>query len=83
MMEVAAPKMVRISLAHPLVLGHVGRDHGGVRAQLQRLEHRHGRAGAELARDVAGGRHHAAPAGVADDHRLIASSGRSRFSTEA
>ena len=29
-------------LADALVLGHVGRKHGGVRAQLERLEHRHG-----------------------------------------
>ncbi len=58
-------------LAHPLVLGHVGGNDGGVRAQLQRLEHRHGRAGAELAGDVAGRRHHAASAGVADDDRLL------------
>ena len=41
--------------ADALVLRHVGRHDGGMRAQLQRLEHRHGRAGAELARDVAGG----------------------------
>ena len=45
-------------------------DDGGVRAQRQRLEHRHRRAHAEGARDVAGGRDHAALA-AADDHRLV------------
>ena len=43
----------------------------GVRAQPPRLEHRHGRADAVGARDVAGGRHHAALA-AADDQRLVA-----------
>ena len=40
-----------------------------VGAELQRLEHRHGRAHAADARDVAGGRDHAAPP-AADDDRL-------------
>ena len=52
------------------IFRHVGRDHGGVRAERQRLEHRHRRAHAIGARDVAGGRHHAALA-AADDHGLV------------
>ena len=50
------------------VLRHVRLDHHGVRAGRQRLEHRHGAAHAVGARDVAGGRDHAALA-AADDHR--------------
>ena len=42
----------------------------GVRAELARLEHRHRRMHAEGARDVAGGRDHAALA-AADDQRLV------------
>ena len=49
---------------------HVRRDDDGVRAGFQRLEHRHGRAHAADAGDVAGGRHHAALA-AADDDRLV------------
>ena len=52
------------------IFRHVGPDHGGLRAQRQRLEHRHRRAHAIGARDVAGGRHHAALA-AADDHRPV------------
>jgi hypothetical protein len=53
--------------------GHISpcrADHGRMRAERQRLEHRHRRAHAEGARDVAGGRHHAALA-AADDDRLV------------
>ena len=57
--------------ADALVLGHVRGDDGGVRAQLERLEHRHGGATAEFPRDVAGGGDHAAAPGVADDQRLL------------
>ncbi len=49
------------------IFRHVGRDDGGLRAELQRLEHRHRRAHAIGARDIAGGRHHAALA-AADNH---------------
>ena len=57
--------------ADGLVLAHVGPDDGRLRAKLERLEHRHGRAHAIDARDIAGGRDHAAlPA--ADDDRLVA-----------
>ncbi len=52
------------------VLAHLRLDHHGVRAELQGLEHRHGRAHAIEARDVAGGRDDAPPA-AADDHRLV------------
>ena len=52
------------------IFRHVGPDHGRMRAQRQRLEHRHRRAHAIGARDVAGGRHHAALA-AADDHGLV------------
>src|SRR6185295_14903745 len=44
-----------------------GRDHGSLRAERQGLEHRHRRAHPIGARDVAGGRYHAALA-AADDH---------------
>ena len=64
------------------VFGEVRADHHRVGAGLQRLEHRHGAAHAVDPRDVAGGGDHAAHA-AADDHRLAASSGRSRFSTLA
>ena len=47
-----------------------GRTHDRVRAEPARLEHRHRRAHAEGARDVAGGGHHAALA-AADDQRLV------------
>ena len=52
------------------VFRHVGPDHRGVRAAAERLEHRHGRADAVGARNVAGGRDHAALA-PADNHRLV------------
>ena len=52
------------------VLLHVRRDNHGVRAGLQGLEHRHRRAHAVGAGDVAGGRDDAALA-AADDHRLV------------
>ena len=52
------------------VLRHVGRQHDRVRAELARLEHRHRRMDAVGARDVAGGRDHAALA-AADDQRLV------------
>ena len=58
-------------VAHALVLGHIGRDDGGIGAKLQRLEHRHRGARAELARHVAGSEHDAASAAVADDDGLI------------
>ena len=50
------------------VLRHVRADHHRVRAEPQRLEHRHGAAHARGPGDVAGGGDHAAPA-AADDHR--------------
>ncbi len=50
------------------VFGEVGADDHGVRAGLQRLEHRHGAAHAGQPGDVAGGADHAARA-AADDHR--------------
>ena len=53
---------------------HVRLDHHGVRAGVQRLEHRHRRAHAADAGDVACGRHHAALA-AADDHRPVAQGG--------
>ena len=56
--------------ADPDIFRHIGADHDGMRAQRQRLEHRHRRAHAEGAGDVAGRRHHAALA-AADDHRLV------------
>ncbi len=59
-----------------------GFQHDRVRAELQRLEHRHGGAHAGDARDVAAGGHDPAPA-AADDQRLVASEGSSRFSTAA
>jgi hypothetical protein len=52
------------------VFCHVRRDHRGLRAQLQRLEHRHCRSYAKGARDVAGRRDHAALA-AADDDGLV------------
>ena len=52
------------------VFCHVRRDDDGVRAGLQRLEHRHGRMDAVSARDVAGRRNHAALS-AADDHRFV------------
>ena len=56
--------------ADPDIFRHVGPDHGGMRAQRQRLEHRHRRAHPEGAGDVAGRRHHAALA-AADDDGLV------------
>jgi len=56
--------------ADPDVFGHVGPDHDGVGAQRQRLEHRHRRAHAKGAGDVAGRRYHAALA-AADDDRSV------------
>jgi hypothetical protein len=56
--------------ADTAVFVDVGRDHHRVRARLEGLEHGHGRANAEGARHVAGGRHDAALA-PADDHRLV------------
>ena len=55
--------------ADPRIFFHVGPDHSGVRAQPQRLEHRHGRSHPEGAGDVAGRGDDAALA-AADDHRL-------------
>ena len=55
------------------IFRHVRLDDGGVRAELQRLEHRHRRADAVGARDVAAGRDHAALA-AADDQRLVGES---------
>ena len=52
------------------IFRHVGRDHDRGRAERQRLEHRHRRAHAEGAGDVAGRRHHAALA-AADDDRPV------------
>ena len=49
---------------------HVRRDDDRLRAGFERLEHRHGRAHALDAGDVAGGRDDAALA-AADDHRLV------------
>ena len=48
---------------------HVRPHHAGLRAEPQRLEHRHRRAHAVGAGDIAGGGDDAAPA-AADDHRL-------------
>ena len=48
---------------------HVRADHAGVRAQPQRLEHRHCRSHPEGSGDVAGRGDNAAPS-AADDHRL-------------
>ena len=47
-----------------------GRNDRRVRAEPQRLEHRHGGSDAEGAREIAGGGDHAAVA-AADDHRLV------------
>ena len=52
------------------ILRHVRRDDHGVRAGLQRLEHRHRRAHAERARDIACRRHDAALS-AAHDHRPV------------
>ena len=64
----------RTSRADRGIFLHVRPDDGGVRAQPPRLEHRHRRAHAEGARDVAGGQHDAALA-AADDHRLVGERG--------
>jgi len=53
------------------VFFHVGWDHHGFRAQFERLEHRHRRAHALDAGDVAGGGDDAAPAAT-DDQRPVA-----------
>ena len=42
-----------------------------LRTELQRTRHRHRRAHAESARDIAGGRDDAAPSAAADDQRLV------------
>jgi len=68
----------RRRLAHQLadlpadraVLGHVGRDDGGLWTQPQGLEHRHRGVQAVRARDVAARRDHPALA-AADHHRLV------------
>ena len=49
---------------------HIGLDDDGIRAFGQRLEHRHGRADAEGARDIAASGDHATFA-AADDHRFV------------
>ena len=49
---------------------HARLQHHRVGAEVERLEHRHGRPHAADAGHVAGGRHDAAPA-TADDHRLV------------
>jgi len=56
--------------ADPDIFRHVGPDHDRLRAQRQRLEHRHRRAHAEGAGDVARRRNHAALA-AADDDGLV------------
>ena len=56
------------------VFVHVGADHRRVRAGPQRLEHRHRRADAELARIVAG-RHDDPPPAAADQHRPVGEGG--------
>jgi hypothetical protein len=56
------------------IFRHVRAHHLGMRAQPPRFEHRHRRAHAEGARDIAGGGDHAAMA-AADDHRLVAQRG--------
>jgi hypothetical protein len=53
--------------ADPDIFRHVGPDHGGGGTKLQRLEHRHCRAHAVGARDVARRRHHASLAAADDD----------------
>ena len=58
------------------IFGHVGRQDDRLRAELQRPRHRHRRAHAEGAGDVAAGRDDAAPPAAADDQRLVGSSGR-------
>src|SRR6185437_2705009 len=52
------------------IFRHVGADHGCLRAQCERLEHRHRRAHAIGAGDVAGRGYHAALA-AADDDGLV------------
>ena len=69
-MEVADEKIARISSLTRLYLAISGCDDRGVRAKLQRLEHRHGRAHAEGARHVAGRDDDAASARMTDDQRL-------------
>ncbi len=56
--------------ADPDIFGHVRPDYGCGGTERERLEHRHRRANAVGAGDVAGGRHHAALA-AADDHGLV------------
>ena len=57
-------------LADADIFLHVRPNHGGVRAEVERLVHRHGRADAVDAGDVAAGRDDAAFS-PADDHRLV------------
>ena len=68
----------RTSRPTRLVFRHVGRI-TTASGRRQRLEHRHGRAHAVDARDVAGGRDHAALA-AADDDRLVAQAAGRRAS---
>jgi len=64
------PRVPAHLAANPDIFGHVGPDDGGGGAQRQGLEHRHGRADAEGAGDVARRRDHAALA-AANDDRLV------------
>ena len=59
---------------HAGIFLHVRRHIGGVRAELARLEDRHGGADAKGARHIAAGEHHAALA-PADDDRLVGERG--------
>src|SRR5581483_8544587 len=54
------------------VFAHVRRHHGRLGTEASRLIHRHGRAHAGNARDVAAGRDDAASPAAADDHRTVA-----------
>ena len=67
---VSACIMARTSRPTRTYFSMSGRDDDRLGAGLQRLEHRHGRAHALDAGDVAGGRDDAALA-AADDHRLV------------
>ncbi len=71
---VSARIISRTSPADGDIFLHVGPDHHRVGAGFQRLEHRHGRAHAERAGDVAGGGDDAALA-AADDDRLVGEGG--------
>ena len=68
---VSASIRSRISAADRDVMRHPRADHHRLRAERERLEHRHRRAHALDPGDVAGGGDHAAPA-AADDHRPVA-----------